>query len=139
MRDASRAAQFFVDTQLQAARLRVKMAEAALENLRQLESQLDAAKDWSTLASAQSAYMKLQSNQSANALRQWTDFVNGAQRSYLSQVTAWNDQFKHSPGTAASPAPLLTGSLSAWQTLLGTFNVIAASATEARTPSSRCA
>ena len=36
MRDASRAAEFFVDSELQLARLRVKMAETALDNLSQL-------------------------------------------------------------------------------------------------------
>jgi hypothetical protein len=135
MRDASRAAEFFVDSQLQLARLRVKMAETALQNLSQLEGQLDAVKDWSTLASAQSAYMKLQASQSANAARQWADLLNDAQRSYLRQATAWNDQFQHRPGTAASPAQLLMASLDSWQTLVNTFKVIAASATQGRAPS----
>jgi len=134
MRDASRAAEFFVDNQLQLARLRVKMAEAALENLCQLEGQLDAVKDWSALASAQSAYMKLQANQSASAVRHWADLLNDVQRSYLRQATEWNDQFQHRPGTAASPAQLLVASLDSWQTLVNTFNVIAASAVQAGLP-----
>lgn len=134
MRDASRAAEFFVDSQLQLARLRVKMAETALENLSKLEGQLDTVKDWSALASAQSAYMKQQANQSANAVRQWTDLLNDAQRSYLRQATEWHDQFQHRPGTAASPAQLLIASLDSWQTLVNTFNVIAASATQAQPP-----
>jgi hypothetical protein len=111
------------------------MAESALDNLAQLEGQLDAAKDWSALASAQSAYMKLQANQSAAAARQWADLLNEAQRSYLRQATEWNDQFQHRPGTAGSPAQLLIASLDSWQTLVNTFNVIAASATQARSPS----
>lgn len=135
MRDASRAAELFVDSQLQLARLRIKMAESALENLSQLEGQSDAVKDWSALASAQSAYMKLQANQSANAVRQWADFLNDAQRSYIRQATEWNDQFQHRPGTAAPPAQLLIASLDSWQTLVNTFNEIAASATQARSPS----
>ncbi|MCT7318719.1 hypothetical protein N5I87_22085 [Ralstonia sp. CHL-2022] len=135
MRDASRAAEFFVDSQLQLARLRVKMAETTLQNLSQLEGQLDAVKDWSALASAQSDFMKLQANQSANAVRQWADLLNDAQRSYLRQATEWNDQFQHRPGTAASPAQLLVASLDSWQTLVNTFNVIAASATQARSTS----
>ncbi len=135
LRDASRAAEFFVDSQLQLARLRVKMAETALQNLSQLEGQLDAVKDWSGLASAQSDYMKLQANQGANAARQWADLLNDAQRSYLRQATEWNDQFQHRPGTAASPAQLFIASLDSWQTLVNTFNAIAASATQGRTPS----
>ncbi|MCM3582982.1 MULTISPECIES: hypothetical protein [Ralstonia] len=135
MRDASRAAEFFVDSELQLARLRVKMAETALDNLSQLEGQLDTVKDWTALASAQSAYMKLQANQSASTVRQWADLLNEAQRSYLRQATEWNDRFQHRPGTAASPAQLLIASLDSWQTLVNTFNAIAASATQARSPS----
>ncbi|MGN8086346.1 hypothetical protein ACTJK6_09895 [Ralstonia sp. 22086] len=135
LRDASRAAEFFVDSQLQLARLRVKMAETALQNLSQLEGQLDAVKDWRGLASAQSAYMKLQASQGANTARQWADLLNDAQRSYLRQATEWNDQFQHRPGTAASPAQLFIASLDSWQTLVNTFNAIAASATQGRTPS----
>ncbi|WP_316852314.1 hypothetical protein [Ralstonia holmesii] len=135
LRNASRAAEFFVDSQLHLARLRVKMAETALQNLSQLEGQLDTVKDWSTLASAQSAYMKLQADQSANAVRQWADFLNDTQRSYLRQATDWNDQFQHRPGTTATPAQLLIASLDSWQTLVNTFNVIAASATQARSTS----
>lgn len=132
MRDASRAAEFFVGSQLQLARLRVKMAETALENLRQLEGQLDAIKDWNALASAQSAYMELQASLGANAARQWGDLLNDAQRSYLRQATEWSTPFQHRPGAAAPAAQLLTASLDAWQTLVNTFNVIAASATQTR-------
>jgi len=111
------------------------MAETALDNLSQLEGQLDTVKDWTALASAQSAYMKLQANQSASTVRQWADLLNEAQRSYLRQATEWNDRFQHRPGTAASPAQLLIASLDSWQTLVNTFNAIAASATQARSPS----
>jgi hypothetical protein len=111
------------------------MAETALENLCQLEGQLDAIKDWSALASAQRAYMKLQANQGANAVRQWGDLLNDAQRSYQRQATEWSNPFQYRPGTSASAAQLLIASLDAWQTLVNTFNVIAASATQARSPS----
>lgn len=53
MRDMSRTASFMLETQIDLSHLRLKMAEAALEDVRELEHELGGTHDWTSLASAQ--------------------------------------------------------------------------------------
>ena len=75
MRDMSRTASFMLETQIDLSHFRLKLAEAALEDVRELEHELSGTHDWTSLASAQTIFMKMQSSHSATALKTWVEFT----------------------------------------------------------------
>lgn len=124
MRNASRAAEFFIDAHVELSRFRLKIAEAALEDVREMEHTLAAPADWTSLAAAQSMFMKMQSSHSANALRSWIDFANNLQAAYLRQLTEWNDQMQRPEGQTSS-SQLFVASADSLKTFFDSLNVLA--------------
>ena len=87
MRDMSRTASFMLDTQIALSHFRLKLAEAALEDVRELEHELSGTHDWTSLASAQTIFMKMQASQRATALKTWVEFTHKLQASSLRRLT----------------------------------------------------
>ncbi|WP_296225663.1 hypothetical protein [Ralstonia sp. UBA689] len=131
MRDASRAAEFFIEAQIEFARLRLKMAEAALEDVHEMQHELAKARDWTSLAAVQSLFTKMQSSHGPTAMKTWVDFMNNLQAAYLRQVTEWNDQMKHSSGQTSS-AQLFAASADSLRAFFDSFNVAALPDSEAK-------
>ena len=98
MRDMGRTAEFLIEAQIELSRLRLKIAEAALEDMHELQHELGSAHDWTSLAATQSVFMKMQTSHSANAMKSWVDFVNNLQAAYLRQLTDWTNQVQHAQG-----------------------------------------
>ena len=71
MRDMSRTASFMLEAQIDLSRLRLKLAEAALEDVREMEHELSGTHDWTSLATAQSIFMKMQSSHGAWSQGTW--------------------------------------------------------------------
>lgn len=122
MRDMGRNAEFLVEAQIESLRLRLKIAEATLEDLHEMEHTLGSAPDWSSLATTQNLFMKMQSSHGAAAVKSWVDFVNNLQAAYLRQLTDWNDQMQ-SPAGQGSSAQLFAASADSLRAFFNSFNV----------------
>ncbi|MGC5887480.1 hypothetical protein [Ralstonia pseudosolanacearum] len=131
MRDVGRTAEFFLDAQIEYSRLRLKIAEAALEDVREMERELGNVHDWTSLAATQSMFAKMQSSHSATALQTWIDFMNNLQAAYLRQVTEWNDQMQR-PQEQNSSAQLIAASADSLRAFFDSFNLVGASDSEAK-------
>lgn len=131
MRDAGRAAEFLLDAQIEFARFRLKVAEAALEDVRGIEQELSSTHDWASLAAAQSAFVKMQSTHGATALKTWVDFMNGLQAAYLRQMTEWNEQMQRPQGQASS-SQLFAASADSLRAFFDSFNLVAPANSEAK-------
>jgi hypothetical protein len=131
MRDAGRAAEFLLDAQIEFARFRLKVAEAALEDVRGIEHELSSTHDWASLAAAQSAFVKMQSTHGATALKTWVDFMNGLQAAYLRQMTEWNEQMRRPQGQASS-SQLFAASADSLRAFFDSFNLVAPANSEAK-------
>ena len=123
IRDLSRTAEFFLDAQIELLRFRLKLAEAALEDAREIEHELSGMHDWSSLASAQSTFMKLQSTHSATALKTWAEFMNNFQAAYLRQLTEWTQQMQRPEGQTSS-SQLFAASADSLRAFFDSFNVM---------------
>ncbi|MGM3276336.1 hypothetical protein [Ralstonia sp. 24A2] len=136
LRSAGQAAEFLLEAQIEFARMRLKIAEAALEDMREMEHELGSAGDLASLAVLQSTFAKMQSTHSATALRSWIDFINSLQAAYLRQLTSWNGQMQ-SPEAQTASAQLFTASADSLRSFFNSFSVAAernAAAQEANQP-----
>ena len=123
MHDLSRTAEFFLDAQIELSRFRLKLAEAALEDVRAMEHELSGMHDWSSLASAQSTFMKMQSTHGATALKTWAEFMNKFQAAYLRQLTEWTQQMQRPEGQTSS-SELFAASADSLRAFFDSFNVM---------------
>lgn len=131
MRDASRATAFLIEAQIEFSRLRLKLAEAVLEDVHEMEHELANARDWTSLAAMQSLFAKMQSSHGSMALKTWIDFTNNLQAAYLRQVTEWSDQMRPQSATTSS-AQLFAASADSLRAFFDSFNVAALPNSEAR-------
>ncbi|MCO5398871.1 hypothetical protein [Ralstonia soli] len=136
LRDMSRTASFMLDAQIELSRFRLKLAEAALEDVREMEHELSGTHDWSSLATAQSLFMKMQSTHSAAAVKTWADFINNLQAAYLRQLTEWSEQMQRPQGQTSS-SQLFAASADSLRAFFDSFNVMGLPNSEAKrtTPS----
>ncbi len=131
MRDMSRTASFMLEAQIDLAHFRLKLAEAALEDLRALEHELSGTHDWTSLAAAQSIFMKMQSSHGANALKTWADFTNKLQAAYLRRLTEWTQQMQQPEGQTSS-SQLFAASSDSLKAFFDSFNHMAPPDSEAK-------
>lgn len=131
MRDMGRTAEFLIEAQIELSRLRLKIAEAALEDMHELQHELGSAHDWTSLAATQSVFMKMQSSHSANAMKSWVDFVNNLQAAYLRQLTDWTNQVQHAQGQTSS-AQLFQASTDSLRAFFDSFNLVGIPDSEAK-------
>lgn len=123
VRNASRTAGFMLDAQIELLRFRLKVAEAALEDVREMEHALSGMHDWSSLATVQSLFLKMQSTHSAMALQTGVDFMNKLQTAYLRQLTEWNEPMQRPQGQTAS-SQLFAASADSLRAFFDSFNVM---------------
>ncbi|CAJ0683574.1 hypothetical protein R11007_00137 [Ralstonia holmesii] len=131
MRDMSRTASFMLEAQIDLSRLRLKLAEAALEDVREMEHELSGTHDWTSLATAQSIFMKMQSSHGANALKTWAEFTNKLQAAYLRRLTEWTQQMQP-PEAQTSSSQLFAASSDSLKAFFDSFNLMAPPASEAK-------
>ncbi|WP_197386285.1 hypothetical protein [Ralstonia pseudosolanacearum] len=131
MRSIGRSTEFWIEAQIEFSRLRLKIAEAALEDVQEMERELGNANDLASLVLSPNALTKMQSTHGATALKSWIDFVNNLQAAYLRQLTEWNGQMQLPQGQTAS-SPLFAASSDALRAFFGSFNVVAGRDSEAR-------
>lgn len=137
IRDLSRTAEFFLDAQIELFRFRLKLAEAALEDVREMEHGLSGMHDWTSLASAQSTFMKMQSNHSATALKTWAEFINKFQAAYLRQLTEWTQQMQRPEGQTSS-SQLFAASADSLRAFFDSFNVMGLPDSETKRRAQAC-
>jgi hypothetical protein len=130
MRDMSRTASFMLEVQIDLAQFRLKLAEAALEDVRELEHELSGTHDWTSLATAQSIFMKMQSTHGAAALQTWIDFTNKLQAPYLRRLTEWTQQMQQPEGQSSSQ--LFAASSDSLKAFFDSFNLMALPDSEAK-------
>ncbi|CAJ0800008.1 hypothetical protein LMG19083_03382 [Ralstonia psammae] len=121
MRDMSRTASYMLEAQIDLAHFRLKLAEAALEDVREMEHELSGMQDWTSLATAQSLFMKMQSTHGATALKTWMEFTNKLQAAYLRRITEWTQQMQHPEGQATS-SQLFAASSDSLRAFFDSFN-----------------
>ncbi|MET3444828.1 hypothetical protein ABIC76_000155 [Ralstonia sp. 1138] len=131
LRDMSRTASFMLESQIDLAHFRLKLAEAALEDVRELEHELSGTHDWTSLASAQSLFMKMQSSHSATALKTWAEFTNKLQAAYLRRLTEWTQQMQQPEGQTSS-SQLFAASSDSLKAFFDSFNLMALPDSEAK-------
>ena len=131
MRDMSRTASFMLEAQIDLSRFRLKLAEAALEDVRELEHELSGTHDWTSLASAQSIFMKMQSSHGANAMKTWVEFTNKLQAAYLRRLTEWTQQMQQPEGQPSS-SQLFAASSDSLKAFFDSFNLMAPPDSEAK-------
>lgn len=131
LRDMSRTASFMLESQIDLAHFRLKLAEAALEDVRELEHELSGTHDWTSLASAQSLFMKMQSSHSATSLKTWAEFTNKLQAAYLRRLTEWTQQMQQPEGQASS-SQLFAASSDSLKAFFDSFNLMALPGSEAK-------
>ena len=131
MRDMSRTASFMLETQIDLSHFRLKLAEAALEDVRELEHELSGTHDWTSLASAQTIFMKMQSSHSATALKTWVEFTNKLQAAYLRRLTEWTQQMQQ-PEAQTSSSQLFAASSDSLKAFFDSFSLMAPSDSEAK-------
>lgn len=124
MREMSRTASFMLEAQIDLARFRLKLAEAALEDVRELEHELSGTHDWASLATAQGIFMKMQSSHGANALKTWSEFTNKLQAAYLRRLTEWTQQMQQPEGQTSS-SQLFAASSDSLKAFFDSFNLMA--------------
>ena len=124
MRDIGRSAEFLIEAQIEFSRLRLKIAEAALEDVREMEHAFGDTNDLASLVLSPNMLMKMQSTHSVTALKSWIDFVNNLQAAYLRQLTEWNGQMQLPQGQIAS-SPLFAASADSLRAFFSSFNVVA--------------
>lgn len=130
MRDMSRTASFVLEAQIDLAHFRLKLAEAALEDVRELEHELSGTHDWTSLATVQSIFMKMQSTHGATALKTWVDFTNKLQAAYLRRLTEWTQQMQQPEGKTSS-SQLFAASSDSLKAFFDSFNLMALPDSEA--------
>ncbi|PLC39746.1 hypothetical protein C0Q88_25405 [Ralstonia pickettii] len=133
MHDISRTASFMLEAQIDLSRFRLKLAEAALEDVRELEHELSRTHDWTSLASAQSLFMKMQSSHSATAMKSWLDFTNKLQAAYLRRLTEWTQQMQQQEGQSSS-SQLFAASSDSLRAFFDSFNLAARPDSGAKKP-----
>nr|WP_311529329.1 hypothetical protein [uncultured Ralstonia sp.] len=131
MRDMSRTASFMLEAQIDLAHFRLKLAEAALEDVRELEHELSGTHDWTSLATVQSLFMKMQSTHGATALQTWVDFTNKLQAAYLRRLTEWTQQMQQPEGQTSS-SQLFAASSDSLKAFFDSFNLMALPDSEAK-------
>lgn len=120
-----------LDAQIELSRFRLKLAEAALEDVREMEHELSSAHDWSSLTTAQSLFMKMQSTHSVAAMQTWADFINKLQAAYLRQLTEWGEQMQR-PQEQISSSQLFAASADSLRAFFDSFNVMGQPNSEAK-------
>ncbi|OCS48858.1 hypothetical protein [Ralstonia pickettii] len=130
-RDMSRTASFMLEAQIDLAHFRLKLAEAALEDVRELEHELSGTHDWTSLATAQSLFMKMESSHSATALKTWAEFTNKLQAAYLRRLTEWTHQIQQPEGLTSS-SQLFAASSDSLKAFFDSFNLMALPDSEAK-------
>ena len=131
MRDMSRTTSFMLEAQIDLSNFRLKLAEAALEDVREMEQELSGTHDWASLATAQSIFMKMQSTHSAMALKTWIDFTNKLQAAYLCRLTEWTQQVQRPEGQTSS-AQLFAASSDSLRAFFDSFNLMTLPDSEAK-------
>lgn len=124
MREMSRTASFMLEAQIDLAHFRLKLAEAALEDVRELEHELSGTHDWTSLATAQGIFMKMQSSHGANALKTWAEFTNKLQAAYFRRLTEWTQQMQQPEGQTSS-SQLFAASSDSLKAFFDSFNLMA--------------
>ena len=131
LRDMSRTASFMLEAQIDLAHFRLKLAEAALEDVRELEHELSGTHDWTSLATANSIFMKMQSSHGANALKTWAEFTNKLQAASLRRMTEWTQQMQQPEGQTSS-SQLFAASSDSLKAFFDSFNLMALPDSEAK-------
>ncbi|CAH0444101.1 hypothetical protein [Ralstonia pseudosolanacearum] len=123
-RGIGRSAEFLIEAQIEFSRLQLKIAEAALEDVREIEHAVGDPHDWASLVLSPNMLMKMQSTHGATALKSWIDFANNLLAAYLRQLTEWNGQMQLPQGQTSS-SPLFAASADSLRAFFGSFNVVA--------------
>ncbi len=131
MREMSRTASFMLEAQIDLAHFRLKLAEAALEDVRELEHELSGTHDWTSLATAQGIFMKMQSSHGANALKTWAEFTNKLQAAYFRRLTECTQQMQQPEGQTSS-SQLFAASSDSLKAFFDSFNLMAPPDSEAK-------
>nr|OAI58194.1 hypothetical protein RSP597_25730 [Ralstonia solanacearum] len=131
MRNMTRDGELLLDAQMQFARFRLKAVEAALSDLRDMQTQLEDVHDWPALAAMPATLMRLHSGRSASVLKSWLDLFNDVQAARLHHLAAWREQLQQQRMTAA-PAQFFTTSAEPMQAFFNSLGVLARPDSEAR-------
>lgn len=125
-----------LDAQIELLRLRLKVAEASLEDVRAMEHALSGPQDWSLFPFGPHVLAKMHSTHAATALAAWGDFTNNLQAACLHQLTEWNEHTLGPQAQLGSPQ-LFLASADSLRSFFDSFNAEEAADSEANSKTSR--